>query len=480
MNNLLKLDKKYLWHPFTQAREWEIDLSPSLMITRGRGIYLYDSRGKKYIDGTSSLWANIHGHRCRAIDASIRAQLNKVAHTTFLGLTHQPGILFARELVKISPAGLNRVFYSDNGSTAVEVALKMAFQYRAQSGKPGHPVKLEFLALKNSYHGDTLGAVSVGGTDLFHKLFKPLLFKTRFAMSPHCLRCPHNKSRRLRDLPREVLAYRYNGETPKPGDKRPRTDCRWECLKEVEAILKKHGKNIAGAIVEPVVQGAGGMIVMPPGYLKGFELLCKKYEILLILDEVLTGFGRTGKIFACAHENVKPDLLCLSKGITGGYMPLAATLASEKIFRAFLGEYEDYKTFFHGHTYTANPLACSAGRASLKLARAKAFLTGIKKLEKLFTGLLSEILPLPFVGHIRQAGLIAGIEIVKDKNTLEHFPPSLRIGKRICDEARKSGIILRPLGDVLVLIPPLSIKERELAALVGNLKVSMGRISYEY
>lgn len=459
MPSLKSLDRQALWHPFTQQWEWEQGIHEDpLVISRAKGNDLYDSAGKKYFDGGSSLWANLHGHNHPLLNRAIIRQLRKVAHSTFLGLTHEPGIRLAQALVRTAPRGLSRVFYSDNGSTAVEAALKMAFQYHGQkSGKK--EIRPEFLALKNSYHGDTLGSVSVGGIQLFHDKFKPMLFKAHFAMSPHCLRCPKNRKKSA-----APVFYEYGGEKPKPGDFREETGCRWECLGHAEEILKKNSRKISAAILEPVVQGAAGILVMPSGYVRGFADLCKKYGTLLILDEVATGFGRTGKTFACEHENVRPDILCLAKGISGGYLPLAATLAREKIYRAFLGRYEDFKTFFHGHTYSANPLACAAGLASLSLLRKR--LNRIQESIRALKEGLSGISGSPFVGHVRQAGLMAGIEMVQDKRAMRPFPHSARIGKRICMRLRKPGILLRPLGDVLVVMPPLSSSPQEIRRVI--------------
>ncbi len=484
MKKLLRMDRNHLWHPFTQHQEWERDARRlNLLIAKGRGVYLYDSDGRRYIDAVSSLWANLHGHNHPALNAAISKQLGKVAHSTFLGLTHEPGIRLARELIRLAPRGLARVFYSDNGATSVEVALKMSYQAHAQSAAAGaaadaasiraksgnsRSVKTEFLALRNSYHGDTLGAVSVGGIDLFHKKFRPLLFKTHFAMSPHCLRCPFNKRKS-----RNPDFYRYRGENPKPGDARAETGCRWECLGNAESILKRRRGKISAAIVEPVVQGAAGILVAPPGYLKGMAALCKKYGAHLIVDEVAVGFGRTGKMFASEHEGVTPDLMCLAKGISGGYLPLAATLATEKIYRAFLGRYDEFKAFFHGHTYTGNPLASAAGLASLGVFRKEKTLNRVATLIPVLRNRLHRISALPHVGHVRQAGLVAGIELVHNKRTLKPFPPSARIGKKVCVAARKRGILARPLGDVIVVIPPLTIRENQLNSLMTGLESSI-------
>lgn len=470
--SLLQLDKKYLWHPFTQQREWVTENNEApLIITRARGSYLYDKRGKKYLDGISSLWTNLHGHRHPALDLAIRNQIKRVAHTTFLGLSHEPGILLAKELRPIIPRNLKRFFYSDNGSTAVEVALKMAFQTQSQSSHKVVP-RPEFLTLENSYHGDTIGSVSVGGIKLFHNLFKPLLFKTHKAMSPHCLACPHNQKRFNRKGD-HFLFYQYRGEKPKPGDFRSETHCHWECLGEVEKILTQRHREISAAIIEPVVQGAGGVLVMPAGYLWGFSRLCRKFNILLIADEVASGFGRTGKMFACQQEKVQPDILCLAKGITGGYLPLAVTITTERIYRSFLGRYEEFKAFFHGHTYTANPLACEAARANIRIFHKTNPLKVLPKKISFLREALRDCTELPNVGAVRQAGLFAGIEIVKSKRDFEPFPPSFRAAKKICNHLRKVGVILRPLGDVVVLMPPLSVTINEIRFLVGALKKTL-------
>ncbi|HET6370863.1 MAG TPA: adenosylmethionine--8-amino-7-oxononanoate transaminase, partial [Nitrospiria bacterium] len=323
-DRLKRLDHKHIWHPFTQMKEWEGE--EPLVIESGRGNYLIDSRGRRYLDGVSSIWVNLHGHRKGAIDRAIKKQLDRIAHSTLLGLTHPPAALLAAELVRLSPRGLTRVFYSDNGSTAVEVAIKMAFQYWRHLGERK---KATFVSLANAYHGDTVGSVSVGGIDLFHGAFRPLLFKTLKAPSAYCYRCPLD------------LAY--------PG-------CDLACAEEIGKILRKHQGKIAALVVEPLVQAAAGMIMPPRGHLKRLRALCDEFDVLLIVDEVATGFGRTGKMFACQHEGVTPDLMAIAKGLTGGYLPLAATLTTEKIYRAFLGDYSEFKTFFHGHSYTGNPL----------------------------------------------------------------------------------------------------------------------------
>lgn len=467
---LIAADKKYVWHPFTQMADWtQDDPTPPLVIARGRGNYLYDIDGKKYLDGVSSLWVTIHGHQVREIDTAIRAQLAAVAHTTFLGLTHEPAIRLAEKLVALAPRGLTRVFYSDNGSTAVEVALKMAYQYWRQSGT--RAPKDTFLSLRNAYHGDTIGAVSVGGMDVFHAKFRPLLFAARFAPSPYCYRCEHRAALSASAGPAATFSRHCRA-----------MGCAGQCLNAVEDILKKDHARLAAAVVEPLVQGAAGMLTMPPGYLKRFERLCRRYHVLLICDEVATGFGRTGTMFAVEHEGVRPDLMCMAKGITGGYLPLAVTMTSEKIYRAFLGKQEELKTFFHGHTYTANPLACAAGLANLALFEKKkiiASLAGkIEHLRRELAGLAS----LSCVGDIRQRGLMAGIELVADKTTRADFPVRDQIGARVCAACRPQGLLIRPLGNVIVLMPPLSVTCEELSFMVRTMRIAIteelaGRLS---
>ncbi|MGQ0644920.1 MAG: aminotransferase family protein [Elusimicrobiota bacterium] len=470
-------DKKHVWHPFTQQAEWE--KADPLVVRSARGMRFTDARGRSYLDGVSSLWVTAHGHRHPALDRAVAAQLKKMAHTTFLGLTHEPAVRLARELVRLAPPGLSRVFYSDNGSTAVEVALKMAYQYWAQ--KDGGSRRREFLALENSYHGDTLGSVSVGGIRLFHKKFKPLLFKARFAMSPSCYRCPYRKKDPGAGSAGYAGRFRPDGTprnfTPRPGNLRAETGCRWECLASAEKILKARAGRLAAAIVEPGVQAAAGMLVMPPGYLRGLERLCRRNGVLLIADEVATGFGRTGKMFAVEHEGVRPDFLCAAKTLTGGYLPLAATLAREKIYRAFLGRHEDFKTFFHGHTYTANPLACAAALANLRLFRSTGMPRSLGGKIKALRKFLKEVRALPGVGDARQFGLMAGIELAADKKTGRPFPAAARAAQKVCRAALARGLWLRPLGDVVVLMPILAISTEDLKKTFAVLKRSLSHVT---
>ncbi len=426
-DTLVLWDREHLWHPFTQMRGFREE--ELLIITRGEGSYLFDLAGNRYLDGVASLWANLHGHRRPELDQALRSQLESVAHSTLLGLAHPPAILLARRLAELAPAGLTKVFFSDDGSTAVEVALKLAFQYWQNRGVRE---KRRFLKLVHAYHGDTLGAVAVGGIPLFHEIYHPLLFDTLEAPSPYCYRCCH------------------------------REECREQCLEALEAQVAEHHRELAAVILEPVMQGAAGMIPQPPGYLARVREVTRRHQVLFIADEVAVGFGRTGKMFACEHEQVSPDLMCLAKGITGGYLPLAATLATDEIYDAFLGEHEEFKTFFHGHTYTGNPLAAAVGLANLDILAKEGVIAALAPKIEMLAGLLAEMADHPHVGNIRQRGLMVGIELVRHRRSREPFPVSHRVGHRVILAARRLGVILRPLGDVIVLMPPLSISPEEL------------------
>jgi len=424
---LEKWDKEYIWHPFTQMKDY-CEEEP-LIIARGEGVFLYDIKGNRYLDGVSSLWVNLHGHGRKEIGQAINRQMEKLSHSTLLGLSNVPAITLAKKLVEITPEGLNKVFYSDNGSTAVESALKIAFQYWQQRTPP-HRAKRTFIYLENGYHGDTLGAVSVGGIDTFHTLYRPLLFSAHRIPSPYCYRCSSGKTH---------------------------PSCNLECLNRAEDVIKQYHQEVAALIIEPLVQGAAGMIVAPPGYLKGIRELCSRHDILLIADEVAVGFGRTGTMFACEQESVVPDLLCVAKGITGGYLPIAATFTTEDVFNAFLGEYRELKTFFHGHSYTGNPLGCSAALASLDIFNREHTLEALQEKISFLTERLRSFSDLPQVGDVRQKGFMVGIELVQDKKSKKPFPFEQKMGVRVILEARKRGVIIRPLGDVIVIMPPLSI-----------------------
>ncbi|MGH7168009.1 MAG: adenosylmethionine--8-amino-7-oxononanoate transaminase [Nitrospiraceae bacterium] len=446
-DELADWDRTHLWHPFTQMQEWEQERP--LIIERGKGPYLIDSLGRKYLDGVSSLWVTVHGHRHPALDRAIHRQLAKVAHSTLLGLSNPPAILLARELIRLAPPGLTRVFYSDDGSTAVEVALKMAVQYWQQR-VPRAGSKRTFLHLRLGYHGDTVGAMSVGGIDLFQKRFRPLLFPTIAADPPYCYRCP--------------LGLSY-------------PSCAIACLEPIERMLTRRHRDIAGLIIEPLVQAAAGMLTAPPGYLTRIRDLCTRYHVLLIADEVATGFGRTGRMFACDHEGVTPDLMAVGKGLTGGYLPLAATLATEEIYQAFLGKYEDEKAFLHGHSYAGNPIGCAVALENLMVFRRERTLTRMEGRISALRRLLRPLSKLAHVGDIRQRGYMVGIELVKDRATRIPYPPAHRIGHRVAMEARRRGLVIRPLGNVMVLMPPLITKLRELTRMVRMLHDSIRTVT---
>ena len=391
-------------------KDWLADQNQPIVIDRAQGIYLFDTDGKKYIDGVSSLWVNVHGHRHPRIDAALKRQIDRLSHSTLLGLANTPSIELSKRLIDLAPKGLAKVFYADNGSTSVEIALKMAYQYWQNKGKKN---KRTLVHLQNSYHGDTLGAVSVGGIDLFHQVYRGLIFKTRALQGPA-----------------------------------------WDAVWDLEKLLEKESSTIAALIVEPLVQGAAGMIIWPKGILKEFRRLCTKYDVFLIVDEVATGFGRTGKMFACQHEGVRPDFLCLAKGITGGYLPLAATLTTKRVYDGFIFDYKDQKTFFHGHTYTGNPLACAAALANLEVFQKERTLEKLAPKIKFMANKLKMFYNLPSVAQVRQCGFMAGIEL---KGRWEDC-----LGARVCQAARAQGVILRPLGNVIVILPPLSISMDEL------------------
>ncbi|QUW04010.1 adenosylmethionine--8-amino-7-oxononanoate transaminase [Chloracidobacterium validum] len=446
---LESLDKAHLWHPFTQMQGWQ--RSQPLIIERAEGCYLYDLEGRRYLDGVSSLWVTTHGHRTPELDAAIRHQLDRVAHTTLLGLTHAPAIELAAKLVQLAPPGLTRVFYSDAGSTAVEVALKIAFQYWRQRPDP-RPRKTKFVHLRESYHGDTVGAVSVGGIELFHEIYRPLLFEALTAPEPHCYRCPL---------------------------KLERPTCGMACAEELGRVLADQADDIAAVIIEPIMMGAAGMLAQPEGYVRRVRELCTQHDVLLICDEVATGFGRTGWMFACEAEGIAPDLLCIAKGLTGGYLPLAATLATETIYAAFLGEAGDFKTFFHGHTYTGNPLACAAALANLALFEQNNTLQHVRAIANYLAEQMDRLRPLRLVGDIRQRGLMVGIELVADRATRTPFPPEQLVGYHVTNRCRDYGVLLRPLGNVIVLMPPLAVSTAQIDELIDALQTVLTEIEPE-
>jgi len=430
MHKLIKKDLKYLWHPYTQMKEARH--FPPVLIKKAKGIRLYDEKGNFYYDTISSWWCNVHGHSHPKIKRAVKKQLDMLDHVLFAGFTHEGAVRLAEKLVGITPKNLTKVFFSDNGSTAVETALKMSFQYWQNIGRKK---KKKFISLDYGYHGDTLGAMSVSSVDLFNKVFSPLFFKTTKIQSPYCYRCPVKK------------------ESP---------SCRTACIKPLENSLKTNHEKIAAFILEPIVMAAGGMIVYPPEYLKKARRLTRKYNVHLIADEVATGFGRTGKMFALEHAKIQPDFMCLSKGLTSGTLPMAATLTTEKVYRAFLGDYEKRKTFYHGHTYAANPISSSAALASLEVFEEEDTLRGVRDLIPVFHKELEKFRKLPFVGDVRRIGMIGALELVKDKKRKTPFGLKEKVGLKIYENSLKENLILRPLGNIIYLYLPLCIKKAEL------------------
>lgn len=512
MHPLARLDHRYLWHPFTQMRDW-LKREP-IVIVSGRGAVLRDAKGREFLDANSSIWTNLHGHNHPRINTAIERQLKKIAHSSALGLANEPASLLAQRLVSSAneplagvkrgkgekekrgrgefslfpsspfpPRSLSKVFFNDDGSTALEVALKLAYEYARRTGRSRHP---QFLSLAGAYHGDTVGAVSLGHIDLFHKAYAGLLFKADTVMAPYCYRCPFNRAK------------------PERADAREYRKCNWECVGKVEeklAAQKKRGHPYAAMVVEPLIQGAAGMIPQPSGWLRRVAEIVRGHGAQLIADEVMTGFGRTGlgqsgvreivskwvsektpsshslthppthspSLFACHHESVQPDFLCLAKGLTGGYLPMAVTLTTQAVFDAFLGEYEEFKTFFHGHSYTANQLGAAAALASLDLLQSPASLRARRQLEQTLCDALQPLWSLPNVGDIRQVGLIAGVELVKDWRTGQPFDLRERAGIRVCEAMARRGVLTRPIGNVIVLMPPYCTSPKQTEKIVASL-----------
>ncbi len=443
MKELELWDKEYFWHPFTQMKVYREE--ENLIFERGEGVYLYDIKGRRFIDAISSLWCNVHGHNHPKLNKALIDQLQKVAHTTTLGSSNVPAILLAKRLVEIAPKGLTKVFYSEDGAEAVEIAIKLAYQYWRNKGEK----RKAFITLSEAYHGDTLGAVSLGGIDLFHGTYKDLLFESIKLPSPY-LFCKE-KYGRLCD------------------------ECKQELLNMLEEILKSR-EDIVAVSLEAGIQGAAGMLPFPRGFLRGVRELTRKYNTLLIVDEVATGFGRTGTMFYCEQEEVSPDFMCLGKGITGGYLPLAATLTTEEVFNAFLGEFGELKHFYHGHTYTGNNLACAVALANLEVFEEERTLEKLQPKIEHLRKRLEEFWELKHVGDVRQLGFMAGIELVKDKKTGERFPYGERTGFKVAYKCRERGVFLRPLGDVMVLMMPLVISIEEMDHVLDTLKWAIGSL----
>ena len=489
MHPLAKLDRAHVWHPFTQMRDW-LRHEP-IVIAEGKGATLRDVHGREYLDANASIWTNLHGHNHSKINSAIQRQLKKIAHSSALGLANEPAALLAARLVatansdptggtgypnpsssrkksetrgtRPSETGLSKVFFSDDGSTALEVALKLAYEFARRTKKIESP---KFLSLEGAYHGDTVGAVSLGHIDLFHRAYDGLLFRSDKVMAPYCYRCPFNRAKPERD------------------DARNYRKCNWECVGKVEqkfSAQRKKGNPYAAFVFEPLMQGAAGMIPQPDGWLKQVTQIARSHGTLLIADEVMTGFGRTGRqksesLFACQKETVCPDFLCLAKGLTGGYLPMAATLTTQKVYDAFLGEYEEFKTFFHGHSFTGNQLGAAAALASLDILQSEKSIRVRSRLEADLRDGLESLWRLPNVGDIRQVGLIAGIELVKDWRTRQPFELRERVGIQVCEAMARRGVLTRPIGNVIVLMPPYCTTSDELNKIVTTLTDAVRKI----
>jgi adenosylmethionine---8-amino-7-oxononanoate aminotransferase len=455
-----QLDRQFVWHPFTQMRDWR--KREPIVIVSGRGTVLRDARGKEYLDANSSIWTNLHGHRHPTINAAIKRQLGKIAHSSALGLANEPASRLASKLSALAGYAKTRklkwVFFSDDGSTAMEAALKMAWQFALRTGRSRRP---KFLSLHSAYHGDTVGAMSLGHIDLFHKSHAGLLFKSDSAMAPYCYRCPFNRAK------------------PERADARLYRQCNWECTDVLEqkfAAQNKKGNPYAAFVFEPLMQGAAGMIPQPEGWLRRAARIARGHGALLLADEVLTGFGRTGGTFACQKESVEPDLMALAKGMTGGYLPMAATLATQPIFNVFLGRYDEFKTFFHGHSYTANQLGAAASLASLRLLESSASVRSRRRLQEALGEALQTLWSLPNVGDIRQVGLMAGVELVKNWKTREAFPLRERVGIRVCEAMSRRGVLTRSVGNVTVLMPPYCTTLVQARQMVSSLRESVEEV----
>jgi len=456
------LDRRFVWHPFTQMRDW-MRREPRVIV-EGRGAMLRDANGNEYLDANASIWTNLHGHRHPALDRALRTQLSRLAHCSALGLANEPAALLARDLVRAAGAPLSKVFYSDDGSTALETALKLAYEFARRTGRAKRP---RFVSVRGGYHGDTVGAVSVGQIDLFHASYAGLLFKSDAVMSPYCYRCPFNRAK------------------PERTDARKSRKCNWECVGKVEQVFrarKRRGEPYAGFVFEPLMQGAAGMIAQPSGWLKQVTDIARNHDALLIADEVMTGFGRTGitchvtdgaiakaaakpervPLFATRRVGVRPDFICIAKGMTGGTLPMAATLTTRAVFDAFLGRYDEFKTFFHGHSYTGNPLGAAVSRASLGLLWSRESVQQRGRLQQLLAVELEKLWRHPNIGDIRQTGVMAGIELVRDWRTREAIPLREQAGIRVCEAMARRGVLTRPIGNVVVLMPPYCTTDAQL------------------
>jgi len=446
-DQLLKLDRAHVWHPCTQEKDHE--LLPPIPIERGDGVYLFDTRGQRYIDGVSSWWVNLFGHNHPGLNAALAAQAGKIAHHIFAGFTHEPAVRLAHRLSELTPGKLDKVFFTDNGSAAVEAALKMSFQYWQQTGIPQ---KTRFVSIVDAYHGETLGALSVSGCELYREIYRPILLEGFQVRGPDCYRCPYGMQRE---------------------------SCNAKCFAPMEQLIAREHEQVAGIIIEPLIQCAAGMKIYPPIYLRKLRELCDRYAVHYIADEIAVGFGRTGRMFANEHADVAPDFLCLSKGITGGYLPLAVTLTSEDVYRAFYDDYATLKAFLHSHSYTGNPLACALANKVLDIFETEQVLERTVPLQELMLEAKEEFEDLPQIGEMRQLGMVAAVEMVADKRLKTPYPWQQRRGYQVYQEALKNGALLRPLGNVVYFMPPLTITREELQALLTIAREAIIKVTAE-
>lgn len=438
-NDLPQRDLAVVWHPCTQMKDHE-SFAP-IAVREAHGCWITDMEGRRYLDAISSWWVNTLGHNHARLNTALARQLEKFAHVIFAGFTHEAGVNFAERLVAAAPPGLRHVAFAGDGSSAVEMALKMSFQYWRQSG---HPEKTKFLSITGAYHGETLGALAVGGVELYREIYKPLLIPVHQAAGPDCFRCPYGKRRE---------------------------SCDAECIESVEKTLAQHGHEICAVIIEPLVQGAAGMRIYSPEYLKRLRALCDRHRVHLIADEIMTGYGRTGRMWAVDHAGIAPDLMCLAKGLTAGYLPMSVVLATEDIYRAFYDDYATLKTFFHSHSHSGNALACAVAAETLAIYEEEGIVGGLPPKAAALAAALAPLKDHPNVGEVRQQGMIAAVELVRDRRTNAEFPLEERVGWRIAREALSRGVLLRPLGSVVYFMPPLTVTPEETAL--------MGRVAKE-
>ncbi len=438
-SQLIQLDRRHVWHPCTQEKDHE-DFPP-IPIARGEGSYLITPEGERIVDAVSSWWVNLFGHSNPRLNRALREQSEKIAHHIFAGFTHEPAVEISRRLVEKAPEGLTRVFFADNGSAAVEVALKMSFQYWQQSGKSG---KTRFVSVTDAYHGETLGALAVSGCDLYRQIYQPILMQGFQVAGPDCFRCPYGLHR---------------------------DHCQAECFAPMEQTVAEHHEEIAGVIIEPLIQCAAGMRMYPPVYLEKLRALCDRYQVHYIADEIAVGFGRTGRLFANEHSGTSPDILCLSKGITGGYLPLSVAMTRDEIYEAFYDDYSSFKAFLHSHSYTGNPLACAVAVEVMNIFEQENILENLKPRMALLDHARQRFEAHPHVGEMRRCGFVTAIEMVADKKDNTPYPWQERRGYQFFRKALAKGALLRPLGNVIYFMPPLNI---ELDVLENVVEVAWG------